>query len=170
MLVEYWLAGHFGRAWLWLHRSLEPEFGVLPSQCTQVARGNTLPAEQLWRAQDFAVRVWWRFGMAVFLLIFPVIGLGAVLNPGPAGRDAGGGLIFGFGCVTGAALAQAGLIRYRSDRTRLSVIKSGPQGAGQPLPAGAPGLPRHADFWVMLVIACAVFAILLYAGTRSPHQ
>jgi len=167
MLVEYWLAGCLGRAWLRLHKS--PEFGVLSGECARVARGSALAAEQLWRAQDFAVRVWWRFGMAVFLLVFPVIGLGALLDPGPAGRDAGAGLIFGLGCVTGAALAQAGLIRYRSGRTRLYLIKSGPQGAGQPLPPGAPGLPRRADFWVMLVIACAVFAILLYAGTRSPH-
>lgn len=170
MLVEYWLAGCLGRAWLWLHRSLEPEFGLLPSECTQVARGSTLPAEQLWRTQDFAVRVWWRFGVAVFLLVFPVIGLGAVLNPGPVGRDVGGGLIFGLGCVTCAAMAQAGLIRYRSDRTRLYLIKSGPQGAAQPLPASAPGLPRPFDFWVMLVLALVVFGILLYAGTRSLHQ
>jgi hypothetical protein len=170
VIVEYWLAGRFGRAWLWLHRSLEPKFGLLPGECTQVAHGNTLPAEQLWRTQDFAVRVWWRFGMAVFLLVFSVIGLGALLNPGPVGTDVGTSLIFGFGCVTGAALAQAGLIRYRSDRTRLYLIKSGPQGAGQPLPPGAPGLPRRFDFWIMLMLALIVFAILIYAATRSAHH
>lgn len=168
--MEYWLASYFGRVWLCLHWSLKPRYGVLPGECALVARGEPLPAEQLWRTQDFAVRVWWRFGVAVFLLVFPVIGLGAVLNPGPVGRDVGGGLIFGFGCVACAALAQAGLIRYRSDRTRLYLIKSGPQGASQPLPSGAPGLPRRFDFWVMLVLALIIFGILLYAGTRAAHQ
>lgn len=87
-----------------------------------------------------------------------MIGLGAVLNPGPVGTDVGTSLIFGFGCVTGAAMAQAGLIRYRSDRTRLYLIKSGPQGTGQPLPSSAPGQPRRFDFWVMLVLALIVLA------------
>ena len=63
-------------------------------------------------------------------------------------------------------MAQMGLIRYRSTRIRFYLLKAGPQADDEPLPPGAPGLPRRSDFWIMLVIAVAVFAIILYASTR----
>src|SRR6266851_7877004 len=58
VIVEYWLASYLGRAWLWLHKDLRPKLGELPGLCTMVAHRNSLGAGQLWRAQDFAVRVW----------------------------------------------------------------------------------------------------------------
>ena len=62
-MVDYWLAGRFGRAWLGLHEGLRPALGEMPGECALVARGQPLAAGRLFRAQDFAVRVWWRFGM-----------------------------------------------------------------------------------------------------------
>jgi hypothetical protein len=61
-MIDYWLAGYFGQAWLWLSKGLRPLLGDLTGLCQAVARGEPLPAGQLWRAQDFAVRLWWRFG------------------------------------------------------------------------------------------------------------
>lgn len=165
--MEYWLANRLGRVWLRLHKGLQPGLGAAPGECVMVARREPLAAERLWRAQDFAVRVWWRFGMVIFLLIFPLIAVGAATRPGRSGRDVLAALAAGLVCVAAVAMAQAGLLRYRSDRTRLYLLKAGPAAASQPLPPGAGGLPRRLDFWVMLVLALAVFAVLLYAGTRS---
>ena len=61
-MIDYWLAGYFGQAWLWPSKGLRPLLGDLTGLCQAVARGEPLPAGQLWRAQDFAVRLWWRFG------------------------------------------------------------------------------------------------------------
>ncbi len=66
-------------------------------------------------------------------------------------------------------MAQTGLIRYRSTRIRFYLLKAGLQADDEPLPPGAPGLARRSDFWIMLVIAVAVFAIILYASTRPGH-
>jgi len=63
-------------------------------------------------------------------------------------------------------MAQMGLIRYRSNRIRFYLLKAGPQADDEPLPPGAPGLPRRSDFWIMLVIAVTLFAIILY-GTSA---
>ncbi len=170
MIVEYWLAGWLGRAWLGLRKSLQLRSGELPGWCGAVARGESLPAGQLWRAQDFAVRVWWRFGMVAVMLTLLVIGIGAVLRPGRVGTDVGVGLIFGLACVMGVAGAQMVLLRYRADRTRRFVLRGGPKAAAQPLPPGAAGLPRWSDFWVMLVIALAVCAVFFYAAIHSARH
>jgi hypothetical protein len=61
------------------------------------------------------------------------------------------------------------LIRYRSNRIRFYLLKAGQQADDEPLPPGAPGLPRGSDFWFMLVIAVAAFAIILYGSTRPAH-
>jgi len=170
VIVEYWLASYLGRAWLWLHKDLRPKLGELPGLCTMVAHRNSLGAGQLWRAQDFAVRVWWRSGMTAIVLVLPVIGIGAALRPGRVGTDVGTGVLLGLVVLTGVALAQMGLLRYRADRTRSYLRRGGRQVGSEPLPPGAAGLPRWSDFWLMLLIAVAVFAILLFAATRSAHQ
>ncbi|MDX6395269.1 MAG: hypothetical protein QOJ73_6332 [Streptosporangiaceae bacterium] len=167
VIVEYWLASYLGRAWLWLHKDLRPKLGELPGLCALVAHGNSLEAGQLWRAQDFAVRVWWRFGMTAIVLVLPIIGIGAAMRPGRVGTDIGSYIMLGLGALTGVALAQMGLLRYRADRTRFYLARAGWQAGGQPLPPGAAGLPRRADFWLMALIAVAAFAILLFAATRS---
>ena len=168
-MVDYWLAGHFGRAWLRLHQGLRPALGEMPGECALVARGQPLAAGRLFRAQDFAVRVWWRFGMVSISMIFPLIGIIAVLHLGRAGRNAIADLMILVGCIATVSIAQMGLIRYRSSRIRFYLLKAGLQADEELLPPGAPGLPGRSDFWVTLVIAVAFFAIIFYASTRAGH-
>lgn len=166
---EYWLAGMLGQVWLRWHKGLRPALGEMPGECALVACGQQLPADRLRRVQAFAARVWWRAGMVAVLLLFPVIGISAAIRPGRAGTDVGVGLIFGFGCLAGMAIAQMGLLSFRSGQIGLYLQKADPQAAKEPLPAGSLGLPRRWDFWVMLFVAAAAFGILLYAGTRTTH-
>ncbi|MGE5285615.1 MAG: hypothetical protein ACM3ML_00105 [Micromonosporaceae bacterium] len=169
VIAEYWLACYLGRAWLWLQPSLRPAMEDLPDLCQRVAKGEQLPAGQLWEAQDFAVKVWWRAGLAVVLLIFPVIGLTAVLHPGHTGRNVGADVIAVLVCLGGVAAAQMTLLRFRANRTRDQMARTELTESVHSLPQGALGLPRRSDFWVMLTIAIALFAALFYAGSHSTH-
>jgi len=111
VLVDYWLADRLGRAWLRLHKGLRPRLGAMPGECALVARGEPLAASRLFRAQDFAVRVWWRFGMVSISMLFSLIGIGAVLHLGRSGRNVIADLMLVPVCVAGIAMAQMGLIR-----------------------------------------------------------
>ncbi len=168
-MVDYWLASRFGRVWLRWHGSLRPLLGGLPGECARVARGEPLSAERLWRAQDFAVRVWWRFGMVSLVPLIPVgLALSAWRHVPWAAALLGWSFLGLVGLAT-AAMAQGGMIRYRSDRIRLYLLRADPEAAGEPLLSGSPGCPRRSDFWLMLVIAFAGSAILFYAGTPHGH-
>jgi len=169
-MLDYWLASRFGRAWLSLHKGLRPRLGDLPSECALVARGEPLPAGRLWRAQDFAVRVWARFGLVVFLPFLPVgIALSALRHVRGL-ADVLVGSLLGMASLAGTAMAQGGMIRYRSDRTRLYLLRADQEATEKPLPRGSPGCPRRSDFWVMLLIAVVAYAILFYAGSGSDHS
>lgn len=164
MLLDYWLAGRFGQLWLRLHRALRTSLGELPAECVLVSGGQLVSAARLYRVQSFAVRVWWRAGMTVFVLLTPA-GAGVVaLFPGRIGTDIGVALVLGAGCAAATAMAQMGLINYRSGQTRLYLLRTGPQAGEEPLPTGSPGLPTSWDFWAILIIALAAFGILSYAG------
>jgi hypothetical protein len=169
MLMQYWMAARLGRVWLRVHKGLRARLSELPDDCALVASGQQLPAARLCRVQSFAARVWWRAGMAAALLLFPVIGLGAALRPGRIGTDVGVGVIFGLGCLAGAAMLQMGLLSFRSGVIRIYVLKAGPRAEDEVLPPGSLGRPSRWDFWVILMVALAVFAVLLYAGTRTTH-
>ena len=164
--LEYWLAGKFGLVWLRLHASLRLGLGELPAECALLAGGQALPAGRLCRAQGFAARVWWRAGLVAALLIFPVI---AALGADRAATEVAVSLIFGLGCLSGVAMLQMALLSFRSSQVRLYLRTAGPRAGDLLLPAGSLGLPRRRDFWAMLLIAVAVFGILLYAGTRKGH-
>lgn len=168
-MVEYWLASKLGLVWLSLHKGLRPTLGELPGECALVARGRSLPAGRLCRAQAFAARVWWRAGMVAVLLVLPVIGFGAALHPGRVGTDAGATIMAILICLAGVAMLQMGLLSFRSGLIRWYLLKAGPQAGEEPLPPGSLGRPTRWDFWAMLVIAVAAFGILLYAGTRTAH-
>jgi len=169
-MVEYWLASKFGQLWLSLHKGLRPALGEMPTECARLARGQRFTADRLHRAQGFAARVWWRAGMASVLLVFPVIGVSAAVRPGRIGTDTAVVLIFGLGCLAGLAMLQMGLISFRGGQTRLHMVTAGPNARDEPLPPGSLGLPSRFDFWVIMVVAMAVFGILLYAGTRTVHS
>jgi hypothetical protein len=158
-MVDYWLADYFGRAWLWVRKGLAPRLGHLAGLCQAVARGESLPAGQLWQAQDFAVRIWWRFGMASVLALV-VIGVTAKEVAQGAVLSAAVAVVATLLCFMAVAGAQVFMLRYRSDRTRLYLRKAGAAASEQPLPPGSPGLPRRSDFWLMLISALAVVGIL----------
>ena len=63
-------------------------------------------------------------------------------------------------------MLEMGLLSFRCGQTRLYLGQSTREVTEEPLPAGSFGLPSKWDFWVMLFIAIAVFAILAYAGLR----
>jgi len=170
VIAEYWIAGHLGRAWLAVCRHLRARLGGLPGECALVARGESLSAGRLWLVQDFAVRVWWRLAVAAIVLALPAGGSLALLSPGQVMWTVAAVAVAVLSGVTGAALAQLGMIRYRSSQTGRYLLKAGPQAGSEPLPPGAAGLPRHSDFWVMLAVALAAFGVLFYAGAQAPHH
>jgi hypothetical protein len=86
MQAEFWLADWFGRAWLRLHPSLRPRLADLPEECARVARGEQLSADRLWRAQDFAVRVWWRVAMTAMVIGFGVAAAVLIVSRGRIGN------------------------------------------------------------------------------------
>ncbi len=170
MLLDYWLAAYLGRGWLRVRSGLRLRLvnAEMPDLCVAVARRQALPAESLWGAEDFAVRVWARIGLVAVVLMGAVGMVAKALAHGAVPLPIIS-VVIAFICLAGVAFAQAGMSRYRSDRIRLYLRGAGAEAYGQPLPQDAAGLPRRADFWVMLVIAVAVSGILLYAGTRSLH-
>ena len=56
----------------------------MPGGCARVASGEQLSAQRLCQVQEFAARVWWRAGMAAFLLAFPIALALAASIPGAA--------------------------------------------------------------------------------------
>lgn len=168
MFIAYWLACYLGQIWQRLRRTLHlrPVNDGLPDLCLRVARGDAVPASILFMVQDFAVRVWWRAGMAAILLVFPVIAVTAALGPGRSGTATSVAIIFVLACLMVISGAQAGMIRYRSYQTRshLGTADRSPNDVGLSESAGR---PRKADFWLMSAIALGLCAILIYAGTRS---
>jgi len=167
MMVEYWVAGKLGQVWLHVHGSLRPEIGDLPGECARVARGEQLPAGRLWLAQDFAVRVWWRFGMAMCLLCFPfgfALGLFSSVHIVATALTAVFAVLV---CCILISAAQGAMLRYRSDQNKLAWTVTGPSAEQEPLPQWSDGLPRKTDFWVIMVVVGMIGLILFYVGTSS---
>lgn len=163
-MLDYWLAGRFGHVWLRLHKALRSTSGELPAECVLVAGGQRLSAERLYRVQSFAARVWWRAGMATFVvLVLAGFGLTA-LFPDRVGTDIGVGLVIGAVCGAATAMAQMGLLSFRAGQTRLHLLRAGSHPAPEPMPDGSLGLPRRWDFWLMLSVALGACGILSYAG------
>ncbi len=108
--------------------------------------------------------------MAAALLLFPVIGVGAVLRPGRIGTDIGVGIMFAALGAAAISMSQMGLLSYRAGRTGRYLLERDAQAGSEPLTPYDAGWPTRYDFWVMLCIALAVSGILVFAGTRSPHS
>ena len=98
-----------------------------------------------------------------------MVGIGALVRPGPVGTDIGVALIFALGCLGGIAVLQMLLLSFRAGQIQWYLDGADPGAVEEPLPRGSLGLPSRWDFWVILVIGIAVFGILLYAGTRTSH-
>jgi hypothetical protein len=166
LMIDYWLAGRFGNVWLGLHKGLRSRIGTMPGECALVASGEQLSAQRLYEVQDFAMRVWWRAGMVALLLTAPIaLGLTASI-PGAAGTDIGTSVMAVGACLATAAILEMGLLSVRCGQSRLYLGKSAREASEEPLPAGSLGLPSKLDFWAMLFIAVAMFAIMAYAATH----
>jgi hypothetical protein len=169
LLVDFWLAAKVGEKWLRLHAGLRPALGQLPGECALLAHGEQFAAGRLLRAQRFASRAWWRAGMALAGLTLVVIGITAALDPGTVGTDIAVVVIFALGCGAGLAILQMALLSFRAAQVRLYLSRAGSAADDEPLSAGSLGLPSRWDFWCMTAVAVVLFAVLLFAGTRTPH-
>jgi len=163
VLVDYWLAGYLGRAWLWLTRGSRRESGDLPGLCAAVARGKMLPARTLERVQNFAGMSWLRVSFAAV----PGVVVGG--EGGKALFGAAGVVSFGsvFALIAAIGGGQMVAAMMRGNGTRGYLRKADASAGAFPLPPGSPGLPQRTDFWVALALAVIVGGILLVAGLRS---
>jgi len=161
VLVDYWLAACYGRIWLTARGVLRLRVvGTdLPDLCAQVARGESLSAYDLRRAQDFATDMWWRSAMVA---IVPFI----VIVVATSATSAASFLLV---LVAYAAVAslQSSMAVYRSGMIRSYLRKTGNGALHEPLPAGSLGVPRRWDFWAALAIGATMFAAIAYAGLHS---
>lgn len=87
MLIQYYLAAQLGTVWFRLHPGLRSRVGDRPDLCRKAATDRQVAAIDLWKAQVFAISVWWRTAIAVSFLDLPVIGIAAALRPGRIGTD-----------------------------------------------------------------------------------
>jgi hypothetical protein len=163
MLMDYWLAGRLGRAWLWLRISSQAKNADMPGLCAAVARGETMPARRLCQVQDFAVEVWYRAAL-VPLITFITAGLVAKIAYGRAGVPTALAYSVGSGVILlmGVAGAETTLLSYRAGQSRLFLSGSrwgSPQGR----------LPRRSDFWRALALGLSGTGVLLLAGFGGRH-
>jgi hypothetical protein len=165
MILEYWFAMLFGRVWLWARPGLRSSLGGTLDRSAAIARGESLPASQLFHVQAFGVRAWSWFAIFSVIINGPVIAVSAIIRPGRWGTEVGGDLLAVFLSLAGVGLGQMILLRYRSDRTR-SYIRINPlENTGKLLPNGSPGLPRRSDFWLASVAGALLFAVLIYISS-----
>jgi hypothetical protein len=108
MMIDYWLAGRLGQVWLTLHKRLRLTYGEMTGECAFVAGGGQLSARRLYQVQGFAVRVWWRAGMAAFLLASPMAVALVALIPGSAGTAIGVSVALAGGCLAGIGVLEMG--------------------------------------------------------------
>jgi hypothetical protein len=165
MLVEFYLAAGLGRVWLRLNPALRQTLGNGPDACLMAAVNREIPPALLWRAQEFAVRVWWRTAMAAMLACFAV----AVMITAVFGRGSriGGWLLASVTIVLvtamAAAMVQMMISRYRAGQTGRYIAKGGTK----TLDGYENGYPTRYDFSFGTGLAVIVAGILGYAGLHS---
>jgi hypothetical protein len=162
-LVDYWLVARIGRVWLRTRPGIRDDLGDLPSACQLIASGGQLPAALTWRAEEFALRVWFRFGLSA-VIAGMIVGVGVGLLPSQTARNWAISIPAALLGLMGLAGAQMALGRYRANQARRYLREAEDQGTTDPLPRGSLGTPTRWDFWVLLLLACAVCGTLLYVG------
>jgi len=165
MLVEFYLAAQLGRIWLRLHPALKQRVGDGPDLCLRAAKDREINPALLWRAQEFAVRVWWRAAMASMVVFFaPIAAISLIL--GPKSRLESWlirclGLLWAATAMT--AMVQMMISRYRADQTARYIAK----GDTKPLDGYENGYPTQYDFSFGTGVAVIVAVILGYGGLHS---
>jgi hypothetical protein len=107
--------------------------------------------------------MWFVAGLAGAVAIF-VVGMLAETLPRGGWRAGLAYALLGPGLVTVISLSEMGMISYRRNQTSRYVVRGGPAVAARPSGARR-GLPRRADFWVILAIAVAGSVLIYYAKT-----
>ncbi len=165
IIVEYWLADRFGRAWLRLRKRERLALAEKMASCGVVAHGGRLPAGKLWKAQAFAALMWFR--VAIVIAVF----LGVIAIPAASLRNNGvrnviADVVLVLGSIAVISGAQMGMISYRRNSTHRHILRAGPQSALKVLEDGARGLPRPGDFWLILAITLAGSALIFYSASH----
>jgi hypothetical protein len=165
MLVEFYLAAGLGRVWLRLHPALRRHLGSGPDACLMAAVNREIPPAVLWRAQEFAVRVWWRTAMAALLVFFAIaLIIATVFGRGSRTGDwLGASVTIVFVAVMAAAMVQMMISRYRADQTGRYIARGGTK----PLDGYENGYPTRYDFSFGTGLAVIVAGFLGYAGLHS---
>jgi hypothetical protein len=165
MLVEFYLAAQLGRIWLRLHPSLKQRIGDGPDLCLMAAKDREINPMMLWRAQEFAVRVWWRAAMASFVVFVPpAVAISLILGPDRRVE----GLLIAILTVLSVTAAMTAMVQmmisgYRADQTARYIAKGGTK----PLDGYENGYPTQDDFAVGTGLAVIVAGVLGYAGLHS---
>lgn len=165
MLVEFYLAAQLGRIWLRLHPALKQRQGDAPEVCLMAARDREISPAMLWRAQEFAVRVWSRAAMASFVVFLPPVVVVSLIL-GPNSRLEGwliGSLTLLWVAVMMTGMVQMMISRYRADQTARYIAKGGTK----PLDGYENGYPTQYDFSFGTGLAVIVAGVLGYAGLHS---
>jgi hypothetical protein len=65
------------------------------------------------------------------------------------------------------ATSQMGYLRIKYYRLQSYLSKAGPDASDRPVEPAAPGRPRPADFWVMIVVPLSAYGFLIFAGLQA---
>ena len=165
MLVEFYVAARLGRVWLRLHPALKQRLGDAPDVCLIAAVNREINPAALWRAQEFAVRVWWRTAMASMAVFFPlIVAISLILGPDSRVESWLIGILgLLWGAIALTAMVQMMISRYRADQTARYLAGGGTK----PLDGYENGYPTGYDFPFGTGLAVIVAGLLGYAGLHS---
>lgn len=160
MLLEYEVAGVIGKILTVLDAGDRSRI-ELSGWARMVARGEMISARDLLRVQEFAVRTWTWSATVAAVLIFPLLGIAALVKPGKTGRGdvADVMLVLIFLAVVG--VMQGFVLRFRSTKVKSFIIQNILNADSLFLPSGSQGISRWYDFWVSLAFPAFMFCVLL---------
>jgi hypothetical protein len=159
MLIDFWIAGYAGSAYLRLRSSKRKVWGRSPAACKVLAHGGSLPGGELRKTQIFAAVTWIRLAIASAVLAAISLFIGSPL-PNGWERTTLLYLLLFFDTIAVLGRAQTAMINYRKNRTHRYLLRSGPSSLTKALDPGSPCLPRARDFWIVLIVVLAVNFLL----------
>lgn len=162
ILIDYWLASKIGRVRLRVRHSLRLRSvdGEMPGLCRRVAFGEQLPARQLRQAQYFAISTWIWLAVLAILLMLPVGIPLSIFHGVHLAATIMSALFASLIFLMAVALGLAGMSFYRVGQSRNYLRETDFEARNRALPVNA-GVPRQADFWLVLA-ATAVFTVVLF--------
>jgi hypothetical protein len=165
VLLDYWLAYRLRFLALRARWTKAQDVrGDWPEACLQVANGMDVPPRDRLRAQIFATRIWYRCALASIALLV-INGFLGLAFPKGHQRDIVLDFALTWVFIAAIAIAEAAATSWRLGWTRRHVLRGG-MGLDTPGYLLRWGRPRRRDFWLMLVIAVAVVAGLLWLSAH----